>query len=117
MEPGQACIACHNTNDGPGFGLAGTIYPSGHEPDNCNGATVTTDDIVIEITDATGQVIQLSPNTAGNFYSDFVQTPYTVRVTYQGRERRMNTPQTDGDCNGCHTQDGANSAPGRITLP
>jgi len=29
----------------------------------------------------------------------------------------MTAPQTSGDCNGCHTQTGANGAPGRITLP
>jgi hypothetical protein len=26
----------------------------------------------------------------------------------------MTTPQTIGDCNGCHTQSGSNGAPGRI---
>jgi hypothetical protein len=29
----------------------------------------------------------------------------------------MSTPQTDGDCNGCHTQDGVDKTPGRIILP
>ena len=43
--------------------------------------------------------------------------PFTAKVTYQGRERAMTAPQTSGDCNGCHTQAGANGAPGRITLP
>ena len=43
--------------------------------------------------------------------------PFTAKVTHQGRERAMTTTQTSGDCNGCHTQAGANGAPGRITLP
>ena len=31
----------------------------------------------------------------------------------------MATPQTDGDCNKCHTHNGAGNpkAPGRVTLP
>jgi preprotein translocase subunit SecF len=44
-----------------------------------------------------------------------------IRETFR-RMRKMTTPQTSGDCNGCHTQDGASltggtPAPGRITLP
>jgi hypothetical protein len=34
-----------------------------------------------------------------------------------GRERIMSAGQTNGDCNSCHTQNGAMSAPGRIMLP
>jgi hypothetical protein len=34
-----------------------------------------------------------------------------------GRERDMAAAQTSGDCNRCHTQNGAMSAPGRIVLP
>ena len=29
----------------------------------------------------------------------------------------MVAAQSNGSCNGCHTQNGANGAPGRITLP
>jgi hypothetical protein len=39
-----------------------------------------------------------------------------VRITDTG-VRAMSTPQTDGDCNGCHTQDGVDKTPGRIILP
>ena len=38
MRPGHACIACHQANDGPDFAIAGTVYATAHEPDNCNGA-------------------------------------------------------------------------------
>jgi hypothetical protein len=44
-------------------------------------------------------------------------SPYKAKVTYMGRERAMVAAQTSGDCNSCHTQNGANSAPGRILLP
>jgi len=43
--------------------------------------------------------------------------PFKAKVTYMGRERAMNAAQTSGDCNACHTQNGTNSAPGRILLP
>jgi hypothetical protein len=29
----------------------------------------------------------------------------------------MSTLQSSGDCNGCHTEQGKNGAPGRIFLP
>jgi hypothetical protein len=46
-----------------------------------------------------------------------VATPFRAKVTYMGRERDMAAGQTSGDCNACHTQSGAMSAPGRIILP
>ena len=47
----------------------------------------------------------------------FVLPPYTAKVLFGGRVREMIERQTDGDCNGCHTEDGAKDAPGRIVLP
>jgi hypothetical protein len=46
-----------------------------------------------------------------------VATPFRAKVVYQGRERVMNTAQTNGNCNSCHTQNGTGSAPGRIVIP
>jgi hypothetical protein len=119
MEPGMACISCHATTGGeaPPFALAGTVYPTAHEPDLCNGASGT-GGIQVIITGANGATIPLTPNGVGNFsYEGTVALPYTAKVTYMGRERAMGTAQTSGDCNGCHTQTGAMSAPGRILLP
>ncbi|MEI8259338.1 MAG: hypothetical protein WCJ30_27035, partial [Deltaproteobacteria bacterium] len=61
-------------------------------------------------------------NSAGNFWLEDraaprFAAPYTARVLYQGRERRMIAPQTDGDCNTCHTDTGTMGAPGRVTVP
>ena len=42
MNPGMACINCHSKGEGPGFSIAGTLYPTGHEPDRCNGVSATT---------------------------------------------------------------------------
>jgi hypothetical protein len=123
MHPGRACINCHTTGvglfnllHGPTFTLAGTLFPSAHEPDDCNGAAGS--DVTIVVTGATGQTTTLTPNSVGNFHSaSRVTMPYTVEIQYQGRVRAMKTPQRSGDCNSCHTEKGMNGAPGRIMLP
>jgi hypothetical protein len=119
MDPGQACIACHTKSGGeaPRFALGGTLYPSAHEPDNCNGGPLTPMARVV-ITGADGASVTLTPNSAGNFsYSGAIALPYNAKVTYMGRERAMIAKQTSGDCNSCHTEMGAMMAPGRIMLP
>jgi hypothetical protein len=117
MNPGRACITCHTTNRGPTLTIGGTIYPTAHEPDLCNGANGTNGARVI-IVGADGQTQTLTPGTSGNFNSRTrVTTPYRASVTYMGRERAMTATQTSGDCNACHTQNGTNGAPGRILLP
>jgi mono/diheme cytochrome c family protein len=118
MRPGEACVSCHRREDeGPIFNIAGTVYPSAHEPDDCKGWPGV--GAKVEITDANGATYSLDMNSSGNFTlrnGAFV-APYTARVTYQGRTREMVTPQTSGDCNTCHTTAGAEDAPGRIMLP
>jgi len=129
MHPGRACIACHSgssgedeeEDEGPKFWLAGTVYPTAHEPDECNGVDGGSSDARIEIVDADGQTLTLSVNSAGNFYYEReagkLALPYVAKVLHEGRERVMATPQRDGDCNSCHTQDGDQGAPARILLP
>jgi nitrate/TMAO reductase-like tetraheme cytochrome c subunit len=117
MNPGRACITCHSTMNGPSLTIAGTVYPTAHEPDLCNGANGSNGARVV-ITGADGATLTLTPGTSGNFNSrTAVKTPFRAKVTYMGRERAMSTAQTSGDCNSCHTQSGTNSAPGRILLP
>lgn len=118
MNPGAACIACHASGgDGPQFSIAGTLYPTVHEPDLCNGADGANGATVV-ITGADGRRLTLTPNAAGNFYAQTaVALPYQAKVIYMGRERAMTDAQTSGDCNACHTQAGTNNAPGRIVLP
>jgi mono/diheme cytochrome c family protein len=119
MYPGEACITCHTTNHGPTLDFAGTVYPTAHETDACSGVNVSGASIVV--TDSTNKTVTVTPNSAGNFYSLIhITPPYTVKLTYQGRERDMTgltTAATNGDCNSCHTMDGTNGAPGRIMLP
>ena len=119
MHPGRACIACHeDEGEGPTLAIAGTLYPTPHEPSECNGVAASSGAMII-IADANGTEHRLTPNSAGNFAleAERFALPYTARVAYQGRERIMVEPQTDGDCNGCHTEAGTSFAPGRIFLP
>lgn len=117
MKPGQACLSCHG-ND---FSLAGTVYPSAHEPDDCKGISTTGTTIVV--TNKNNQSTSMAVNSGGNFYSQSSFTfPLQVKVVSGGKERVMNTPLTaamGGDCNHCHTQtgDGTPKAPGRILMP
>jgi hypothetical protein len=118
MEPGMACISCHQSMGGPEaplFDLAGTVYATGHEPDACNGASAPA---TVQVTDAKGNTIAMTPNAVGNFYYlGAVALPYTAKVVFNNKVRAMVTPQTSGDCNTCHQQSGVMGAPGRIVLP
>lgn len=121
MHPGMACITCHTAMKGPTFLVAGTVYPTLHEPDDCNGAPQG-GPVTIEITDADGKVRTLTASTtSGNFRWSPIQgaiaLPYSAVVKQGGRSSAMKTKQTSGDCNSCHTVAGANGAPGRITIP
>lgn len=126
MFPGRACIDCHtreDDDDAPSFWVAGTLYPTGREPNDCNGTTSTAG-YRVQITDAVGMVYDLTPNRAGNFYlqrrtsTPFVY-PYTAKVISADGSmvRSMNAAQDSGDCNDCHTQDGRSDAPGRVVIP
>jgi hypothetical protein len=121
MMPGRACIACHKTTNGraPRFTIAGTVFPTAHEPDKCYGVAAAALAKVI-ITDANG--VELPPipvNAGGNFnvILSSLAVPYRAKVVVGDSERVMLTPQTSGDCNGCHTQFGAEGARGRIIAP
>lgn len=128
MHPGFACIDCHTRGavdedgeieEGPRFAVAGTVYATAHEPDDCNGVDGRgAKPVTIEVTDATGRVVRTQANAVGNFfYEDRLILPIKARVLYDGRERVMQTAQSSGDCNGCHTESGRSGAPGRIMLP
>jgi hypothetical protein len=119
MRPGGACISCHSkSEEGPRFSIGGTVYPTPHEPDDCNGVSSSAGAQVV-ITEANGTAHTLDVNSAGNFYleSATFAYPFQAKVVYQGRERVMVEAQKSGDCNNCHTQAGTQNAPGRIFLP
>lgn len=117
MRPGGACIDCHTEErEGPRYSIAGTVYASAHEPNDCNGLS---DGVTVVITDANGAEIHLTPNEVGNFDSGRtrIPMPYRAKVLRDGLEREMHAEQTNGDCNHCHTETGIEDAPGRIMAP
>lgn len=124
MHPGQACIECHQRMGvrdpaASRMTIAGTVFPTGHEPNDCNGAPGTTDGgLTVEVTDAMGNVVTMTPNSVGNFSSTTAVTPpLTALVRSSVASRRMIGEVMTGDCNSCHTQMGDMMAPGRITIP
>lgn len=75
-------------------------------------------DAVVVITDANGVDHALPVNQVGNFFSRQTwPTPYHARVERGGKVHSMQSAQTNGDCNVCHTEQGNGGAPGRITAP
>jgi len=119
MHPGGPCVSCHAQEDGPDFTIGGTVYPTAHEPTDCNGVDGEDDvEVSVVITDAEGQVLTLEVNDVGNFYTErAIAFPFRAKVVAGGRERHMGAAQMTGNCNGCHTESGANGAPGRIMAP
>jgi len=118
MNPGMACNDCHRrSREAPIFSIAGTVYPTLNEPDNCYGVNGLNAGMQIKITGANGAVLMLAPNAAGNFYSqNSVAFPAKAALVYGGMEIEMFDPITaaDGDCNSCHSEYGTNG-PGRIS--
>ncbi|AKT36108.1 hypothetical protein [Chondromyces crocatus] len=129
MNPGRACITCHaesgdfddDDDDDDFVVLGGTVYPTLHEPDLCYGVDDGTDEVRVVITDAQNRTYSLPLEPTGNFHlprrAGALTFPIRAKVVANGKERVMNTPQASGDCNRCHTEQGANGAPGRIHLP
>lgn len=133
MFPGMPCNDCHSNPTKYGFfesegtfDIAGTVFPTGHEPDNCAGVDGTSlTDVIVRIEDAAGMTWDLHPNEAGNFFiENGVTPPYSARVISSAGVRAMSYKPTNGDCNLCHTQEGSDGgdpdsgvAPGRIVVP
>jgi hypothetical protein len=136
MHPGHACIACHldpdafgagddddeeeeeeeEDDDLPIYSIAGTVYPTAHEPNDCYG--VDDGAIFVHVEDADGVVMTLPTNEAGNFFTEAaLRAPYRVKVIRGDQVRAMSELAEHGDCNVCHTQDGTEDAPGRIMAP
>ena len=127
MNPGKPCRACHLAA-APHFAyfFQGTASSRFDTADDCTSAPPPS--ARIEIVDAAGAVaLVLVPDGSGNFSSaslvSDVELPYRARLVVGTRARAMTTPQVDGDCNVCHTEqgsyvnDGNASTPGRLVWP
>lgn len=129
MHPGRACNDCHSKEDPldlpPIFAVAGTVYPTGHEPDECYGVDGSSlAGVIVRVTDSVNRVYDLPVGPTGNFFLEEApfDPPYSARVISPKGERAMGAKQTSGDCNLCHTEQGAAmppspAPPGRIVLP
>jgi hypothetical protein len=128
MAPGQTCIACHAYSnaggdgmEAPTFAFAGTVYATAHEPDGCAGGPIPTggERAEIEVKSANGQRYVAQVGDGGNFMLEDATLVFPIEATvrYQGRSREMVQSQITGECNRCHTTQGAEGAPGRIMLP
>lgn len=121
MNPGLPCRKCHQLQIPElAYFFAGTVFPSFHEQDLCNSPPPA--EARIEILDESGAIaLVLLPNEAGNFTSNAVvpglPLPYRAQLVANGLVRAMTTLQQDGDCNGCHTEQGDSDAPGRLVWP
>lgn len=121
MNPGKPCLACHSSQaPDKAYPFSGTVFLARHEKDTCNSRPPSA--TKVEIIDRNGTVaLTLNVSTtSGNFNSPrsaSVLLPYTARVYNGSRTATMTTPQTSGDCNSCHTEQGINGALGRIVLP
>jgi hypothetical protein len=116
MRPGEACIACHSRGGGPRFTVAGTVYPTGHEYDDCDSKAAS--GAVVTVTDSKGVAASFTANSVGNFSGNAsLSFPITASVNFGGKTRAMTTAVPSGDCNSCHTETGATNAPGRVALP
>lgn len=114
MLPGKPCLACHAATGGPLLTLAGTVYPTLHEPNGCYGVPAG---MTVVIVDAAGKSHSMPVGPSGNFTRvTGIPMPYRAMVVNGTKVREMKTPQTDGDCNGCHSEQGT-GAPGRVMAP
>lgn len=124
MYPGRACVDCHvkESREAPALWLGGTVYPSAHEPDNCI-SKITDAPVSVVVVDSTGKTYTLPVSPAsGNFYlrktdAPAFKAPFKTKVVKGDKERVMSTEQSNGDCNACHTQDGATVAPTTLKAP
>jgi hypothetical protein len=121
MTPGQACVSCHEKpNDegetGPRLLFGGTVYPTLHEPDDCNGIGGA----VVVVTDANGRTVEATVRASGNFFAEEgapLVLPIRAEVRKGDKVLEMKDPVDSVDCNSCHTALGDEDAPGRIILP
>ena len=124
MHPGYACIDCHQHppnggEHGPGLILAGTVYPTLYEEDDCNGVGGTT----VVVTDATGRTVEATASVESGNFSIEAEDAAPLVMPIRAEVRRgdqvlvMKDPVDSADCNGCHTELGADGAPGRILAP
>lgn len=109
MRPGEDCMNCHGAGGEPQFSVAGTVFTASDAP-----ASGGMSDATIVIEDAAGQVLRLTSNRAGNFYSRAKAAfPIKASIERNGTTISMVSTVTSGSCGSCHEAPGS---PGRVFM-
>ncbi len=113
MLAGSDCLGCHGqeqiVSESLLFSAAGTVFIDldGSEPASA---------AIIRLTDAGGQVIELTSNSVGNFYTDTaLEFPIQAEVENDRETTTMTTQPETGSCNDCHACSG--TAGGKLSTP
>jgi hypothetical protein len=113
MYPGEDCVGCHLSSDGPPLMAAGTVYglPDRDGTRTSEPLCFGVEGVRVTITGADDTVLQTLTNRAGNFYfegtPDALPVPFSVQLDYtlpNGRATRqtMTTQPSYGGCGRCH---------------
>jgi hypothetical protein len=115
---GQPCTDCHSSYGGksPEFSLAGTVYQKDTNKVAVEGA-------VIQVVDATGAMMGLTSNCAGNFYvttSEWSPT-WPLFITVADPQagisiRMLGKIGRDTSCGSCHVDPRGTNSPGHVWL-
>jgi mono/diheme cytochrome c family protein len=128
MNPGEDCMDCHQVggNNERQFIIAGTVYKTAHEPNDCAGVATG---YTVSGVDKNNAKWSATVNSAGNFYvqAGTVTPPLSNIIVKDsnGKTRPMAEAAPAGNCNACHTVSGAapyapgfaTKAPGRVMAP
>ena len=107
MMPGSDCLSCHTGGEPGRFTAAGTIYPGGTAGAGLGRETVT------QTGSGGGQVVTLTTNAVGNFYTGAALTP-PISVSLSGNGGSVDRPAHNGGaCGACHQQGNGAGAPMR----
>lgn len=120
MNPGLSCPTCHIANNlfYVAFTYAGTVMAGPREKSTCKPPAGFDGGTVEILFPDGGTAWKTDVNSSGNFRTlDAGPAPYVARLTRGGQTKVSQTTHTSGDCNSCHTEQGANGASGRLTFP
>lgn len=114
MLPGSDCIACHSPGNFADdkaarakeeeekfWTAAGTVFADADGTEPLVGA-------IVRVTDADGNVVEMTSNAVGNFYTaDPLTFPILAEVEKDGEIVEMQGEQSTGACNSCHACTGS----------
>jgi len=131
---GKACISCHNAEEGKDIvRFGGTLFSYIHTPntkyyqdlssytvniagDNGSNFTATTRSSGSSIGHNNFYLLTGNGNfTSGEMFTAYVKDSNGLVVNKSGDNTHSSS--THRDCNRCHTEQGLNSAPGRVLVP